>query len=232
MTLPDTQHVSLRDAIIWIAYGNAKPLDNLSGDALWLSQEKAIADARAALWSALGAGHLEASAIGQDQAPALIGKHEWQFLFGRSLRTISAAAGWSMKPSGDGLYVKGDPAHKLSMRGVGGHPRFRDVTVPRSAILSIWPPRVETHAARVGRPSIMNEIDLELDRWIAGGFPLLSSQMTKYGQGGQKTIIGIARALEGWAIEQGLKSSADDEPAPRTIENRLRDKLRQALEAL
>ena len=217
MTLPDTPNISLREAIIWIAYNKAKPPEDFAGNELWLSQEKDIADARAALWSALGAGRFEASAIGPDRAPTLIGKHEWQFLFGASKRS-------------DALYVN-TVSRKQVLVGLGT-PRFTNVTVPRDAILSIWPPSLETDAARVGRPSIMNQLESELDRWIAGGFPLLSAQMKKHGQGGQKTIIGIARALEDWSIKNGLKASLDDAPKAEAIENGLRIKLRQAVELI
>ena len=110
-----------------------------------------------------------------------------------------------------------------------GSPRFTKVTVHRTAVLANWPPRLEVG---VGRPSIMSEIGRELDRWIAGGFPLLSSEMRKHGQGGQKTIIGIARALEDWSIKNGLKASLDDAPKAEAIENGLRIKLRQAVELI
>jgi len=49
MTLPDTPNVSLRDAIIWIAYGKAKPPEDFAGNALWLSREKEIEAAPRAL---------------------------------------------------------------------------------------------------------------------------------------------------------------------------------------
>ena len=225
MTLPDTPNVSLRDAIIWIAYYKAKPPEDFADNALWLSREKEIKAARLALWSALENGVLEASAIGSDGAPTLIGKHEWQFLFGGSMRSISAAAGMSMRPRGDGLYVKNSVRKSEVLLGFV-IPRFTNVTLRRDAVLSIWPPRLEVG---VGRPSIMSEIGRELDRWIAGGFPLLSSEMRKHGQGGQKTIIGIARALEDWSIKNGLKASLDDAPKAEAIENGLRIKLRQAV---
>ena len=48
MTLPDTPNVSLRDAIIWIAYGKAKPPEDFADNALWLSREKEIKAARLA----------------------------------------------------------------------------------------------------------------------------------------------------------------------------------------
>ena len=53
MILPDTQHVSLRNAILWIAYGDAEPPNDYTGNELWFSKEKEIKDARSALWSAL-----------------------------------------------------------------------------------------------------------------------------------------------------------------------------------
>src|SRR5262249_32307218 len=156
-------------------------------------------------------------------------QHEWQFLFGRSIPKIS---GWRTGKLEDALYVKGDPAHTFSMIGVGGTLRFRSVRVPRNAILLIWPRRLEHATARVGLPWIMNQLELELDQWIAGGFQILSSQMQKHGQGGKKTITAVAAALEDWSIKNGLKPSADDEPQRRTIENSLRNKLRRAVESL
>ena len=134
----------------------------------------------------------------------------------------------SMRPRGDGLYVKNSVRKSEVLLGFE-IPRFTNVTLRRDAVLSIWPPRLEVG---VGRPSIMSEIGRELDRWIAGGFPLLSSQMKKHGQGGRRSIIGIARALEDWAIKNGLKASRDDAPKAEAIENRLRDKLRQAAELI
>jgi hypothetical protein len=231
MTLPDTPNVSLRNAIIWIAYGKAKPLEDFAGNALWLSREKELKAARLALWSALENGRLEASAIGSDGAPTLIGKHEWQFLFGGSMRSISAVAGVSMQTRGDGLYVKNSVRKSAVLFGFVT-PRFTDVTLPRDAVLSIWPPGLETGAVRVGRPSIMNEIERELDRWIAGDFELLLSQMQKHGQGGQRSITAIARALEDWSIKNGLKASLDDAPKAKAIENVLRSKLRQAAQLI
>ena len=232
MTLPETPNVSLRDAIIWIVYGKAEPPEDLAGNALWLSREKEIEAARLALWSELGAGHLEASAIGQDGAPTLIGKHEWQFLFGRSNRRISISGGEFVRtPIDDGLYVKNSVRKSEVLFGLVT-PRFTDVTLPRDAVLSIWSPRLETDAARVGRPSIMNEIERELDRWIAGDFELLLSQMQKHGQGGQRSIIAIARALEDWSIKNGPKASLDDAPKAKAIENVLRSKLRQAAQLI
>jgi hypothetical protein len=131
----------------------------------------------------------------------------------------------------DALYVNDGTTRHLVFPI--GSPRFTKVTVQRTAVLANWPPRLaETEAARVGRPSLTSQIELELDRWIGGGFPLLSAQMQKHGQGGQRTITAIARALEDWSIKNGLKASPDDEPRPRTIENRLRSKLRQAAESL
>jgi hypothetical protein len=56
--------------------------------------------------------------------------------------------------------------------------------------------------------------------------------MQKHGQGGQKTIIGIARALEHWSIKNGLKASLDDAPKAKAIENDLRTKLRQAVQLI
>jgi hypothetical protein len=126
----------------------------------------------------------------------------------------------------DALYVQN--SYSVSSAALMGldTPRFRQVTLRRDAVLSIWPPRLETDAARVGRPSIMSEIEQELDRWIRGGFGLLSSQMQKHGQGGQKTMIGIARALEDWSIKNGLKAALDDAPKA------LRTKLRQAVQLI
>jgi len=158
---------------------------------------------------------LEAAAIGPD-GPTIIGKHEWQFLFGSSMPTRK----------NDALNVNDGMAR---VGFVIGSPRFTKVTVHRTAVLANWPPRLEVG---VGRPSIMSEIGRELDRWIAGGFPLLSSEMRKHGQGGQKTIIGIARALEDWSIKNGLKASLDDAPKAEAIENGLRIKLRQAVELI
>src|SRR5262249_11589130 len=140
MILPDTQHVSLRNVILWIAYGDAEPPNDYAGNELWFSKEKEIKDARSAAWSALENGTLEASAIGPDRAPTLIGKHEWQYLIGRSMPA----------------YIEGR----------------KPVTVPRAAILATWPPRSLIVSASPGRPSIMNEIEAELDRWIKGGFPV------------------------------------------------------------
>ena len=78
----------------------------------------------------------------------------------------------------------------------------------------------------------MNQIEAELDRWITGGFPVLSLEMKKHNQGSQRTLIAISRALESWAVQCGLKTSPGDEPQPRTIENSLRSKLRKALDLL
>ena len=39
MTLPDSPYVSLRDAILCIAYGEGKLTHDLSGDSLWLVKE-------------------------------------------------------------------------------------------------------------------------------------------------------------------------------------------------
>ena len=44
MILPDTQHVSLRNAMLWIAYGDAKPRNDYAGNALWFTKEKEIKD--------------------------------------------------------------------------------------------------------------------------------------------------------------------------------------------
>ena|SRR5580704_9318046 len=187
--LPDTPHVSMRAAIIWIAYGDAKPPDNLKGNTLWLSREQPIEAARSSLWSELSNGALDASAIGPDGAPAIIGRHEWQFLFGRSMILLSMNGGLSMSAPRDGLYV--DTA---SARLAAGSPRFTKVTVPRIKVLEIWPRRAAITPAAPGRPSIMKNIESQLDIWIAGGFPILSAAMKKYGQGGQKTLIAIARA--------------------------------------
>jgi hypothetical protein len=228
MSLPSAPQVSLRNAILWIAYGDTKPAGHLSGDELWVSQDENIVRARAALWSALESGSLEASALDDKKTPVVIGKHEWRFLFGRCASRYSS----SRKQIGeDALYVKGSFAHALSMSGVGGTPRFTSVAIPRDRLLSIWPPRVQVTAAP-GRPSIMNQLEAELDRWIAGGFPLLSSQMKQHGQANKETIIAIARALEHWSIKNGLKAGADDEPRAKGIENALRSKLRKAVELL
>jgi hypothetical protein len=217
MTLPVTPNVSLRDAIIWIAYGKAEPPEDLAGKALWLSREKEIKAARLSLWSALENGALEASAIGPD-GPTIIGKHEWQFLFGNSI-----------SGKNDALYVSHGTARHLAF--AIGSPRFTNVTVRRAAVLANWQPRL-AETARVGRPSIMDQLESELDRWIAGGFSELSSQMKKHGQGGKKTMIGVARALEDWSIKNGLKASLDDAPKAEAIENGLRDTLRRAAELL
>lgn len=233
MPLPNAPHVSLREAILWIAYGDAKPGDDLSGDGLWLNQEKEVVDARAGLWSALENGSLEASALGPDGTPATIAKHEWRFLFGRCVPKYSFERGsFERRQGDDGLYVKGKFAHRLSMSGVDGPPRFTSVAIPRDSLLSIWPPRIQAAIAAPGRPSIMSEIERELDHWIAGGFPRLSSEMKRYGQGGQKTLIAVARALEGWSIKNGLKASLDDAPKAKAIENDLRTKLRQAVQLI
>ena len=167
MPLPNAPHVSLREAILWIAYRDAKPGDDLSGDGLWLNQEKEVVDARAALWSALENGSLEASALGPDGTPVTIAKHEWRFLFGRCVPKYFERR----QAPDDGLYVKNPYRPSMSMSGVSGFPRFIRVAIPRDSLLSIWPPRVQATAAP-GRPSIMNQIEAELDRWIKGGFSL------------------------------------------------------------
>jgi hypothetical protein len=233
MPLPNAPHVSLREAILWIAYGDAKPGDDLSGDGLWLNQEKEVVDARAGLWSALENGSLEASALSPDGTPVTIAKREWRFLFGRCVPNHSFEPGQFFGRSqtvvrqtvGDGLYVENPYS------GVDGPPRFIRVAIPRDSLLSIWPRRVQATAAP-GRPSIMNQIEDELDRWIKGGFPVLSAEMKKHNQGGQRTLIALSRALERWALQCGLKTSPGDEPQPRTIENSLRGKLRKALDLL
>jgi hypothetical protein len=56
--------------------------------------------------------------------------------------------------------------------------------------------------------------------------------MERHGQGGEKTLIAVARALEDWSIKYGLKASADHEPRAKGIENALRSKLRKAIELL
>src|SRR5262249_33724695 len=152
-------------------------------------------DARSAAWSALENGTLEASAIGPDRAPTLIGKHEWQYLIGRTMPAYIEG-----RKRQDALYVIS--TFTPSIGGVpAGNPRFTNVTVPRAAILATWPPRSLTVSASPGRPSIMNEIEAELDRWIKGGFPVLSSEMKKHNQGSRKTLIAISRALEIWAVK-------------------------------
>jgi hypothetical protein len=125
MPLPNAPHVSLREAVLWIAYGDAKPRVDLSGDGLWFNQEKEVVDARAALWFALENGSLEASALGPDGTPATIAKHEWRFLFGRCVPKYSFERGsFERRQGDDGLYVKGKFPHWLSMSGVDGPPRF------------------------------------------------------------------------------------------------------------
>jgi hypothetical protein len=240
MPLPNAPHVSLREAILWIAYGDAKPGDDLSGDGLWLNQEKEeIVDARTGLWSALENGSLEASALGPDGTPVTIAKHEWRFLFGRYVRNYSFELGQFVGRSptvvrqtvGDGLYVKNPYRPAMSLSGVDGPPRFIRVAIPRDSLLFIWPPRVQATAAP-GRPSIMNKIEAELDRWIEGGFPVLSSELKKHNQGSDRSVAAISRALASWAVQCGLKASPDDAPRPKSIENKLRSKLQKALDLL
>jgi hypothetical protein len=231
MSLPSAPQVSLRNAILWIAYRDTKPAGDLSGNELWVSQDENIVRARGALWSALESGSLEASALDDERTPVVIGKHEWQFLFGRRLLGFSLARNQFEQIGEDALYVKGSFAHALSMSGVGGTPRFTSVAIPRDRLLSIWPRRVQVTAAP-GRPSIMNRLEAESDSWVAGGFPVLSSQMKQHGQESKKTIIAIARALEHWSIKNGLKAGADEEPRAKGIENALRSKLRKAVELL
>src|SRR5262249_20896678 len=128
MILPDTQHVSLRNVILWIAYGDAEPPNDYAGNELWFSKEKEIKDARSAAWSALENGTLEASAIGPDRAPTLIGKHEWQYLIGHSMPAYIEG-----RKRQDALYVIS--TFTPSIGGVpAGNPRFTNVTVPRAAI--------------------------------------------------------------------------------------------------
>jgi hypothetical protein len=232
----NTPHVSLRDAILWVAYGEGKSADDLSGDGLWLNREKQVVDARTALWSALESGSLEASALDDKGTPVVIGKHEWRFLLGRcasrlAWKQIGEDASYVKQIGEDALYVKGSRGLALSIRGGLAAPRFTSVAIPRDRLLYIWPPRVQVTAAS-GRPSIMNQLEAELDRWIEGGFPLLSSQMKQHGQANKETIIAIARALEHWSIKNGLKAGADDEPRAKGIENALRSKLRKAVELL
>jgi hypothetical protein len=215
--LPDTSRVSSRSAILWIAFGNGILPEDFAGSTLWLSQNSHIKDARSSLWSALADGLLKASALGPDGAPAIIGQHEWGFLIGRQMITLSMTA----HPA-DGLYVE-TPATLT----VGSSLRFTKATVPRIDVMSIWPPRTAAVPASIGRPTIMPELETQLDKWIAGGSQALLLAMKKYGQSGQTTLRAIAKALEQWAIENGLKGH-DDAPTPRAIENRLREKLRLA----
>jgi len=213
--LPDTANVSLRDAIIWIAFGEAPAPEELKGRMLWLSRDEPLQTARSSLWSELADGTLAASAIGVDGAPSIIGQHEWQFLLGRQLISLSMKI-----PPADGLYVTSAP--------IANSPRFTKATVKRSDVLRIWPPHFATATAGVGRPSIMAGLELELDKWIAGGRAVLVPAMNRHGQSGKTTLIAIARALELWAVQNGLKLSHEDAPQPSAIENRLRDKLREA----
>jgi hypothetical protein len=233
MSLPDTARVSLRDAIIWIAYGEEQPSDDLTGNALWYSREEKMSEARLALWTALEGGSLEAVALGPDESPTIIARHEWPFLSGGAGTIFSYKGAEFVRKYRDALYVKGADKPRLSLSMSVGleSARFTNTSLTREAVLSIWPPRLEKAPAR-GRPSIMDQIEQELDGWIAGGFALLSLQMKKYGQDSQKTGIAVARALEDWSFKTRLKASKDDEPQHPAIKNALRSKLRQAAELL
>lgn len=83
---------------------------------------------------------------------------------------------------------------------------------------------------KAGRPSIMDEIEAELDKWILGGHQRLISELKAYEESG-KSKGALSRALERWAIKYDLKSEGDP-PKAVTIENSLRNKLRRALDLL
>jgi hypothetical protein len=228
MGLPDTARVSLRQAIIWIAYGEAEAPDDLAGDALWYSRDEAIDAARKRLWTALEDGSLEAWALDPDSAPTIIGKHEWPFLFGRAavVSLSMNARSLSMNPlRKDALCVGGPDERRLGLR----QPRFREVTLARIDVLANCPPPFETAPdPQGGRPSAMPQIKQELDRWILGGFDMLLFQLKKYDEEGNRSGAAVARALAKWAVLNRLK----DPPQWRAIQNELRDKVRQAAEIL
>ena len=79
-----------------------------------------------------------------------------------------------------------------------------------------------------GRPSIpsINLIKSELDRWIAGGKAIIVEKLKTYRQG-NNSIAAIARALGACA-----RTTNSEVPTDRTIENKLREKLRKAFDLL
>jgi len=83
---------------------------------------------------------------------------------------------------------------------------------------------------KAGRPSIMDQIEAALDKWILGGHQRLISELKAYGESG-KSKAALTRALERWAIKHGLKSEGG-EPGARRIEEKLRKKLGTAVELL
>ena len=78
--------------------------------------------------------------------------------------------------------------------------------------------------AAPGRPPIIPSdiVESELDRWIAGGKPMIVEKLKTYKQN-RSSIAAIARALEAWAKEKHGVA-----PKAPTIENQLREKLPKA----
>jgi hypothetical protein len=78
-----------------------------------------------------------------------------------------------------------------------------------------------------GRPTIMGEIELELDRWIEGGHSTIRTRLKQE----RKSKAAIARALRAWALASG-KFSDTEIPRADSIENALRQKLTAAYEKI
>ena len=71
----------------------------------------------------------------------------------------------------------------------------------------------------------MNEIEVELDRWIEGGHSIIQAKLKEE----RKSKAAIARTLRAWAL---TKFAETEVPQAESIENALRQKLTVAYEKI
>jgi hypothetical protein len=129
------------------------------------------------------------------------------------------------------LELKGGGPYLYRKNAILYSGRLNAALVKATSIVTAFPPETPAIAvvgSRGGPPSAMPAIEAELDRWIAGGTPLVLSRMQHWAPMTRdtRTKDRLALALSNWSEKAG------GDTAKSTIQKVLSKKLDQALERI